>query len=147
MRPMRVTEGDAMPHAIARSFSARRATARHALVANADPGTTKLCRDELKRQGLTVDTVDTGVAALEVARKRRPDVIFIDLQLRDASGHDVIAWLQSIPALKAVPIIALSAVGEDLPRLRLAGARTLLTKPLSAAMVADALHGAVPGTC
>ena len=113
---------------------------RHALIANADPGTTRRCRAELERQGLTVDTADTGVEALALARQHTPDVIFIDLQLRDASGLDVIAWLQAIPALKSVPIIALSAVDADLLRLRATGARAVLMKPLSAAMIADALR-------
>jgi CheY-like chemotaxis protein len=136
-----------MTHCAARRLPGRRRTiaheallARHALVANADAGTTKLCRDELERQGLTVDTVDNGVAALEMARQRTPDVIFIDLQLRDASGLDVIAWLQSIPVLKSVPIIALSAVDEDLLRLRTSGAQAFLAKPLSPMMIADALR-------
>ena len=114
--------------------------ARHVLVANGDAGTTKLCRDELERQGLTVDTVDNGVAALEMARQRTPDVIFIDFQLRDASGLDVIAWLHTIPGLKSVSIIALSAVDEDLPHLRSSGAQTFLTKPLSAVRIAEALR-------
>jgi two-component system cell cycle response regulator DivK len=111
----------------------------HALVVDADAGTRRLCRDVLRRCGLSVDVVDSGVAAVAMARQRRPVVIFVDLQLHDAPGLDVIGWLQSNPALKAIPIIALSAVREDIPSLRSSGARLLLQKPLSAAAVADAI--------
>jgi CheY-like chemotaxis protein len=123
----------------------RLAAGGRALVVDADAGTRRLCRKVLRRCGLSVDVVDSGVAALALARERRPAVIFVDLQLRDAAGLDVIAWLQSNLALKAIPIIALSAVREDLRSLRSSGARLLLHKPLSAAVIAEAVRLAIGG--
>jgi CheY-like chemotaxis protein len=144
-----------MELAVAQAQGSRRTTGRrhapgkasnrggHALVVDADVGTRRLCRDVLKRCGMTVVSVESGVAALAMARQRRPSLILVDLQLRDAAGLDVIAWLQTNPALKSVPIIALSAVREDIPSLRSSGARLLLRKPLSAGAVADAVRLAV----
>jgi two-component system cell cycle response regulator DivK len=126
-----------------RAVGRRRHAGYHALVADADAGTRKLCHQVLQRHGLTVDVVDSGVTALAMARKRRPDLIFIDVQLHDALGLDVIGWLQSNPVLKSVPIIAMSAVSEDLPNLRSSGARALLRKPLSAVMIAEAVQSLI----
>ena len=108
---------------------------RRALVVDADPETQKTCRQVLEGAGFSVDTVDSGIAAVVAARRAQPDVIFAALQLRDVPGRDAVQWLRSNPALKATPIVVLTTDAEidvDVTAMR-PGAS--LRKPLSAGTI------------
>ena len=71
----------------------------------AEPRLLRLCRDVLAAEGFTVDAVDSGIGALVTVRERRPDLVLIDLQLRDVPGREAAGWLRSDPALQSSPII------------------------------------------
>jgi len=43
--------------------------------------------------------VDTDIAAVVAAREELPDLILLDIQLRDVPGHEAIKWLRSTAAL------------------------------------------------
>jgi len=86
---------------------------RRALVVEAEPVTLQLCRDTLENSGFVVDAVESGIAAVVSAREGLPDVIVMDVQLRDVPGREAIAWLRSNPALRSTPIIVLTANAED----------------------------------
>lgn len=113
---------------------------RRALIVETEPGSRKMCQEALEACGFTVTTAESGVAGLNAARQQAPDVILMDLQLRDALGHELIGWLRCHPALQATPIIAISAIAEDLRTLRKDGVAGLLNKPLSAAAIRDAVQ-------
>jgi CheY-like chemotaxis protein len=57
--------------------------------------------------------VDTGIAAVVAAREELPDLILLDIQLRDVPGHEAIKWLRSIAALRSTPIVVPTAEAED----------------------------------
>jgi two-component system, OmpR family, response regulator len=86
---------------------------RRALVAEAEPEALQLCRDVLEKSGFVVDAVDSGIAAVIAARDQCPDLIFVDLQLRDVPGREAITWLRSNPALRSTPIIVLMMNTDD----------------------------------
>jgi CheY-like chemotaxis protein len=111
---------------------------RRALVVETDPITLGLCRDVLERSGFVVDAVDSGIAAVVAARKGRPDLIFIDLQLRDVPGSEAIAWLRSNPALRSTPIIVITANAGDDAALA-AGPGATLRTPLLPATIRRAI--------
>ena len=73
-----------------------------------------------------------GSLGLELAERHRPDLIILDLHLPDMPGGDVLARLHSEPALRAIPVVVLSADATEgqIERLLEAGARAYLTKPL-----------------
>ena len=104
-----------------------------ALVVGADPVTLRFCRDALKSSGFAVDAVDSGIAAVVAAREDLPDLIFVDVQLRDVPGREAIRWLRSNPALQSTPIIVLTTNAEDdaVPDLTRPGPSLL--KPVSLA--------------
>jgi CheY-like chemotaxis protein len=108
---------------------------RRALVVETDPVTLRLCRDVLESSGFVVDAVDSGIAAVVAAREELPDLILMDLQLRDVPGGEAIGWLRSNPALRSTPIIVLTAnVGDDADLVAaLPGAS--MRKPLSPAAI------------
>ncbi len=82
----------------------------------------------LEREGLDVDRVETGSAALELAAEHRFDVVLLDLGLPDRDGFDVCRELR---ARSDVPIIVVTARSEEVDRvvgLEL-GADDYLVKP------------------
>jgi two-component system cell cycle response regulator DivK len=50
-----------------------------------------------------------GFDVLDLARKRRPDLILMDIQLPEVSGLEVTKWLKEDPELKAIPVVAVTA--------------------------------------
>jgi CheY-like chemotaxis protein len=83
----------------------------------------------------------TGTApeGIALARERRPDLILLDLQLRDGSGWDVLSRLRGDPALNEIPVI-LTTVDDDRRRGLVAGASEHLTKPLTQEKLLHALQ-------
>ena len=77
---------------------------------------------------------DTG---LTMAREHRPGAIFLDLNLPDAGGEEVLGQILNDVDLRAIPVAVLSAdaTGSQIRRLLTAGAVAYLTKPLDLAKV------------
>jgi CheY-like chemotaxis protein/anti-sigma regulatory factor (Ser/Thr protein kinase) len=89
-----------------------------------------------------------GLTGLQMARERRPDVIFLDLHLPDLSGEDVLHQLWGDPALRAIPVIVLSADATpgQIRRAMASGATAYLTKPLDLSAVLQKLDSVLtPG--
>ncbi len=74
-----------------------------------------------------------GLEALQLARKKRPDLVILDLMLPEMNGLDVFARLREDARTKDVPVIMLTARGrleEKIAGLEL-GADDYLAKPFS----------------
>jgi two-component system phosphate regulon response regulator PhoB len=87
----------------------------------------------LSKEGYSVTQVTTGEAALESARSDLPDLIVLDLMLPGLDGFDVCRLLKGEPATKHIPIVMLTAKGEEadiVTGLEL-GADDYITKPFS----------------
>ncbi len=67
----------------------------------------------LKKEGYEVSCFTTGEEILSTARKNAPDLILLDLMLPGVDGRDVCRILKSDPALAAIPVIMLTAKGEE----------------------------------
>jgi two-component system cell cycle response regulator DivK len=93
----------------------------------------KLFHDLLEAHGY--DTVGTrnGIEALDLARKHRPDLIVMDIQLPEVSGLEVTKWLKDDPELKSIPVVAVTAFAMkgDEERIREGGCEAYLSKPIS----------------
>ncbi|HEX7640232.1 MAG TPA: response regulator, partial [Burkholderiaceae bacterium] len=80
--------------------------------------------------------VADGVAMIE---RLRPDLVLVDVHLPDGSGLDIARWMQGVPALTRVPVVAISADSTQQQRdaANAAGVRAYLAKPvdLSQALV------------
>jgi len=113
---------------------------RRALVVEADPATRQVCRDVLESSGFVVDTMDSGIAAVVAAREEHPDLILIDLQLRDVPGREAIGWLRTNPALRSTPIIVLTADAGDDEDLAATRPGASMRKPVSAVAMRRVVH-------
>jgi two-component system phosphate regulon response regulator PhoB len=71
----------------------------------------------LKREGFSVRCATTGLEGLEVARTVDPKLIVLDLMLPDLSGTEVCRRLRAMPETREVPIIMLTARGEEIDRV------------------------------
>ncbi len=80
-----------------------------------------------------VDGVDLSADALEVAKRERPDLIVMDIQLPEMSGLEVTEKIKSDPDLAPIPVIAVTAFAMkgDEERIRAAGCEAYLSKPIS----------------
>ena len=74
----------------------------------------------------------TAEEGLDIARKNKPDIIFMDLNLPGMSGYDALSLLKSEKDTENIPVIALSAsaMEKDIRRGLDAGFDYYLTKPV-----------------
>jgi two-component system cell cycle response regulator DivK len=93
----------------------------------------KLFHDLLEAHGYETVGTRSGVAALELARRRRPDLVLMDIQLPEVSGLEVTKWLKDDPELKTIPVVAITAFAMkgDEERIRAGGCEAYLSKPIS----------------
>jgi two-component system, OmpR family, phosphate regulon response regulator PhoB len=75
----------------------------------------------------------TGRRGLELAHEKRPDLILLDLMLPDLPGTEICKTLKSDPETRTIPILMLTAKGEEIDRVLgfTLGADDYVTKPFS----------------
>jgi DNA-binding response OmpR family regulator len=108
-------------------------TTPRALVVEDDPDIGQLLTHYLQKAGFEPTVLTTGRDVLARARREAFDVILLDLMLPGLDGLQVCRALRSDPATAQVPIIMLTAKGEEPDRivgLEL-GADDYITKPFS----------------
>ena len=54
-----------------------------------------------------------GEEAIDLARKERPDLIMMDVRMPRMTGYEACAILKSDPTLKDIPVVFLSAKGQN----------------------------------
>ena len=93
----------------------------------------KLFNDLLEAQGYETIQTSNGLEALELARKHRPDLILMDIQLPEVSGLEVTKWLKEDDELSRIPVIAVTAFAMkgDEERIRQGGCEAYISKPIS----------------
>jgi two-component system phosphate regulon response regulator PhoB len=87
----------------------------------------------LEREGFAVLEADNGARALDLARTKHPDLMLLDLMLPGMDGLSICRQMQRDPAVAAIPVIMLTAKGEEVDRvvgLEL-GAADYIVKPFS----------------
>jgi two-component system cell cycle response regulator DivK len=92
----------------------------------------KLFHDLLEAQGYHTICTHDGFKVLDLARKHRPDLILMDIQLPEVSGLEVTKWLKEDPELKVIPVVAVTAFAMrgDEERIREGGCEAYLSKPI-----------------
>jgi phosphate regulon transcriptional regulator PhoB len=103
------------------------------LIVEDEPDIRELLAFHLEREGYHVTRSRTGADALRQVRARPPDLILLDLMLPELGGLDVCRRLRQDPRTASVPIVMLTARGEEVDRilgLEL-GADDYIVKPFS----------------
>ncbi|MCL6521417.1 MAG: response regulator [Firmicutes bacterium] len=89
----------------------------------------QLLATDLGLQGYTVLEAADGAEALELAARRRPDVVLLDLLMPGLDGYEVLRRLRADPATADLPVIILSARTELDGPPEVPGAQGYLVKP------------------
>jgi two-component system cell cycle response regulator DivK len=83
----------------------------------------RILRDLLTSADYEMTEAENGEQALEAVKKQRPDLILMDIQLPVLDGYEATRRIKADPALKDVPIIAVTsyALSGDEAKARAAG--------------------------
>ncbi len=101
------------------------------LIVEDDPDIAELVRFNLAAEGCKVDVQTRGLAGLEKAKANPPDLLVLDLMLPDLPGLEICKRLRSNEATARLPILMLTAKGEEIDRVVgfEVGADDYVTKP------------------
>jgi two-component system cell cycle response regulator DivK len=93
----------------------------------------KLFNDLLEAHGYETVKTGNGLDALDLARKHRPDLVVMDIQLPEVSGLEVTKWLKEDDSLKHIPVLAVTAFAMkgDEERIIAGGCEAYISKPIS----------------
>ena len=102
----------------------------HILIVEDDQSVRNLIATTLKVNGYSFTLADNASRAISMSVSEKPDMILLDLGLPDMDGMEVI---KSIRSWSTLPIIVISARGEDTDKIQAldAGADDYITKPFS----------------
>jgi adenylate cyclase len=102
-----------------------------------EPANLILLEELLRLKGYATVSAQSGDEALEMARASQPDLILLDIMMPEMDGFEVCSRLRQDIALQTVPIIFLTALDDDMSRLR--GLEMMaddyLTKPLNSRLM------------
>jgi len=103
------------------------------LVAEDESALVTLLRYNLEREGYRVVEATDGEEALLLAAEEKPDLVLLDWMMPQLSGIEVCRRLRARPETRNVPILMLTARGEEADRVRglNTGADDYITKPFS----------------
>jgi two-component system phosphate regulon response regulator PhoB len=87
----------------------------------------------LRMAGHDVVAADRGHEGLRLVREQHPDLVLLDLMLPDVAGTEVCRSIKDDAAIRATPVIMLTARGEEIDRVVgfELGADDYVTKPFS----------------
>ena len=93
----------------------------------------QIMRDLLAHAGYEMVEAHTGEDGVLAAGRERPDLILMDIQLPGIDGYETTRRIKAEPALRAIPIIAVTsyALSGDDQKALAAGCDAYVTKPFS----------------
>ena len=103
------------------------------LIIEDEPDIRQFISFNLKKKNYKVLTAKNGEEGLSITKKHKPDIVILDLMLPGIHGLDVCRLLNENKTTKKVPIIMLTALGqeENIIKGLEAGADDYITKPFS----------------
>jgi CheY-like chemotaxis protein len=102
----------------------------------------RVMKDLLEREGFIVFEAADGVKALDEIDRAAPDIVVLDLNLPRLDGYGVLSHLRARPATAELPVIVLTAKGDEDSEVRVFefGASDYLTKPFRPRALSARLH-------
>ena len=114
------------------------------LVVEDDPDVRDVVKLSLEAAGYQVVTAGDGKAGITHARQLRPDAILLDIMLPEVDGWEVIRALKLAPETSQIPVVMMTAYGNQQDRVRgtLAGAH-YVTKPFKLGAMPSMIANAI----
>lgn len=107
---------------------------KRVLIAEDEPHIVESLSFLLEQAGCHVQAVGDGDAAVERLRGLpRPDMLILDVMIPKRNGFEVLKWVKGEPALRSMPVMVLTAKGQDQDRrtAEQLGVDAFVTKPFS----------------
>lgn len=101
----------------------------HVLIVEDRPTISQLIALAVEAEGGMTAAAGDAPGAIAQARKRKPDVVLLDLLLPGTGGDSLIATLRALPGCATLPVVVLSGAESGLSRSIAAGAEAFLAKP------------------
>lgn len=103
------------------------------LIVDDDEQVRGLLRRVLAAAGYSIEELSSAEDALARIREDPPDLVLLDLNLPDKSGHEVLEAVRSEPATRLLPVVMITGSASTAERLRAqsVGVTDFLTKPFS----------------
>ena len=104
------------------------------LVVEDQPDNRQIIRDMLAPTDYEITEAENGEEALAAIAKQRPDLILMDIQLPIMDGYTATSKIKADPALRSIPIIAVTssyALSGEEKKARAAGCDDYVPKPFS----------------
>jgi len=122
--------------------ASRRTAQKTLLVVEDNEINAKLYRDLLEAEGHMVFETKDGRAVLEIARRTKPDLIVMDIQLPQVTGLEVTKWLKQDETLKDIPVIAVTsfAMKGDEEKIREGGCDGYMAIPISVVQFLETIN-------
>ena len=119
---------------------------RRILVVEDHEDNRRILRDLLSSRGYDLVEAEDGEQALAMAEDWRPALILMDVQIPVLDGYEVTRRLKANPALRAIPVIAVTsyALSGDESKARAAGCNAYVSKPYSTRKLLAKIQEYVP---
>jgi two-component system phosphate regulon response regulator PhoB len=105
----------------------------HILLIEDESALVELLRYNLEKEGFQVSIANDGEEGIALIAEQRPDLLVLDWMLPHVSGIEICRQLRRKPETRDLPVIMLTARGEESDRVRglEVGADDYVTKPFS----------------
>ncbi len=123
----------------------KRPAAKCVLLVEDEESLRRVMKDLLEREGFVVYEASDGVVALDEVDRLAPDLVVLDLNLPRLDGYGVLSHLRARPATAKLPVIVLTAKGDEESEVRVFeyGASDYLTKPFRARALSARIHSLI----
>jgi DNA-binding response OmpR family regulator len=103
------------------------------LIVEDDPSFSRAINHIIQKEGYDVITASNGLTGLRMAKDDKPDLLILDVMLPGLDGFEICSRLRNEPQTAKLPIIMLSAKGQDADKTTglKVGANEYLTKPVN----------------
>ena len=112
------------------------------LLVEDDPDTVDLFKEILSEAGYEVSTSDSTLGASKLVRQLQPCAVLLDLGLPYRPGSALLGELKADPETAGIPVVVVSGLTEALTEERRALATAVITKPVDADTLLDAVQSA-----
>lgn len=85
---------------------------KHVLIVEDDTFLENIYKTKFEMEGFRVTIVDNGGSALEEVKKKKPDIILLDILLPKLDGFAVLDLLKAEKEVKDIPVILLTNLGQ-----------------------------------
>ena len=109
------------------------------LIVEDDPSFSRAITHIIQKEGYDVISASNGMTGLRMANSENPDLLILDVMLPGLDGFEICNRLRQDPLTANLPIIMLSAKGQDIDKTTglKVGASEYLTKPVDRALLLE----------